>query len=99
MSCLPSVTLQSLTGAGGDSPWITRARYLGSLFPFKQTSLGSKGRLGGNWIRCVVFCLKLLELVIVYQVAGECFNISMQFLSKLHRSKGATEGYSSPMKD
>lgn len=98
LSCLPSVTLWSLTGAGGDSPQISRARYSDSLFSFRQTSFGSKGSLSGNWIRCLVFYLKLLELEIAYQVVGELCTMPMNILSKLHRSKGATGRYSFPWK-
>lgn len=99
LSCLPSVALESPTGAGDDSLWISRARYSDPLFSFRQTPLDSKGSLSGNWIRCLVFCLKLLELEIAYQVVGEHYNTSVKVLSKLDRSKGATGRDSSPMKD
>lgn len=63
------------------------------LFSFRQTS-SSKRSLNGKWVRCLVFCLRLLELEITCQVFGECYNIPM----KLHRRKRAAGRYSSPMK-
>lgn len=66
----PKLSLQSVTGVSGDSPQISTARCSDSLFSFRQTPPGSKGSWSGNWIRCLVFCLKLLELEIAHQGLG-----------------------------
>lgn len=94
----PKLSLQSATGVSGDSRRISTAKCSDSLFSFRQTP-GSKGSLSGNWIRCLVFCLKLLELEIVHQGVREHYNMSMKVISKLHRSKGATGRYLSFIKD
>lgn len=90
------MTLQSLTGASGDSPQISGARYPDSLFSFRQTPLGSKGSLSGNRIRYLVFCLKLLELEIAYQIVGEHCNMSMKFYQNYTEAKELQEDTHTP---